>query len=70
MRLPWSLLSANTLGLTAVVIPLRARPPLGLRCHIGHLAEAPLDPPRSTRCTWVGGLVEGDVLMKGLVLLG
>ena len=49
--LPCSLLSASTLGLTAVVTPLRARPPVGLRCHIGHLAEAPLDPPRRTRCT-------------------
>ena len=51
MSLPCSLLSASTLGLTAVVTPLRARPLVGLRCHIGHLAEAPLDPPRRTRCT-------------------
>ena len=51
MSLPCSRLSASTLGLTAVVTPLRARPPVGLRCHIGHLAEAPLDPPRRTRCT-------------------
>ena len=51
MCLPCSLLSASTLGLTSMVTPLRARPPVGLRCHIGHLAEAPLDPPRRTRCT-------------------
>ena len=51
MSHPCSLLSASTLGLTAVVTPLRARPPVGLRCHIGHLAEAQLDPPRRTRCT-------------------
>ena len=44
MSLPCSLLSASTLGLSAMVSPLRARPLVGLRCHIGHLAEAPLDP--------------------------
>ena len=46
MSLPCSLFSATTLGPTAVVTPLRARPPVGLRCHIRHLAEALLDPPR------------------------
>ena len=51
MSLPCSLLSASTLGLTAVVSPLRARPPMRLRCHIGHLAETLLDHPRRTRCT-------------------
>ena len=45
MSFPFSLLSAGTLELTAVVTPLRVRPPVGFRCHIGHLAEAPLDPP-------------------------
>ena len=46
MSLPCSLLSASNLELIAVVTPLRARPPVGLHCHIGHLAEAALDPPK------------------------
>ena len=44
MSLPCSLLGTSTPGLTAVVTPLRVRPPVGLRCHMGHLAEAPLEP--------------------------
>ena len=45
ISLPCSVLIASTLGSIDAVTPCRERPPVGLRCHIRNLVEAPLDPP-------------------------